>query len=138
MRNLSLTLVASTAVSLWLSACAPGATTVAAAEGQTSTARCFRTDAIRNFRVDGQTDLYIRSLRDDVFLINTAGGCFDLDSASSIAVTPTIGGSDNICVGDSVRVIVPGSSFGSGACRAFVTKSLNADEITALPSRARP
>jgi Family of unknown function (DUF6491) len=138
MRILSLSLVASTAATLSLSACAPAATTAAVAEGETSTARCFRTDNIRNFRVDKQSDLYIRSLRDDVFLINTAGGCPDLDSAISIAVTPTVGGSDNVCVGDSVHVIVPGSSFGSGTCRAFVTKSLNAEEVAALPSRARP
>jgi Family of unknown function (DUF6491) len=138
MHILPLSLVVSTAAALSLSACAPAATTAAAAEGKTSTARCFRTDNIRNFRVDRQSDLYIRSLRDDVFLINTAGGCHDLDSAISIAVTPTAGGSDNVCVGDSVHVLVPGSSFGPGACRAFVTKSLNAEEVAALPSRARP
>ncbi len=138
MRLHNITLAASTVAALSLSACAPAATTAAGVEGDASTARCFRTDSIRNFRVDRQSDLYIRSLRDDVFLINTAGGCTDLDSAMSIAVTPTIGGPDNVCVGDTVRVLVPNSSIGSGPCRAFVTKSLNAEQIAALPSRARP
>ena len=122
---------------LSLSACAPATTATATGE-QASTARCFRTDSIRNFRVDRQSDLYIRSQRDDVFLINTSGGCTDLDSALSIAILPTTGGSDTVCVNDPVRIIAPGSSFGSGSCRAFVTKSLTAEEVAALPDRARP
>lgn len=138
MRLSCITFAASTAAAFSLSACAPAATTVAGVDEKTSTARCFRTDSIRNFRANRQSDLYIRSLRDGVFLINTSGGCPDLDLATSIAVTPTMGGSDNVCIGDTVHVLVPGSSIGSGACRAFVTKSLNAEEIAALPDRARP
>ena len=122
-----------------MAACAPVAGPASTGAGDDRTvARCFRTDQVRNFRVDGSTNLYIRSLRDDVFHINTAGGCWDLDSAISIAVLPTGGGSDTVCVGDPVRVLVPNSSPGRGACRAFVTKSLNAEEIAALPDRARP
>jgi hypothetical protein len=138
MRLQCIALAASTAVSLSFSACAPAATTVVGVDENASKARCFRTDSIRNFSANRQSDLYVRSLRNDVFLINTSGGCPDLDLATSIAVTPTMGGSDNVCVGDTVHVLVPGSSIASGACRAFVTKSLNADEIAALPSRDRP
>lgn len=129
--------VSLTTVALCLSSCAPAARTTATAGEQTSTARCFRTDSIRNFRAD-RSALYVRSLRDDVFLINTSGGCLDLDSTLSIAIVPTSGGSDNVCVSDPVRIIAPGSSFGSGSCRAFVTKSLTAEEVAALPSRSRP
>ena len=138
MRSRHFAFVSSAAAAFCLTACAPSATTTATTTGeQASTARCFRTDGIRNFRVD-RSDLYVRSLRDDVFLINTSGGCTDLDSALSIAIVPTSGGSDNVCVGDPVRVVAPGSSFGSGACRAFVTKSLTEEDVAALPSRARP
>ena len=120
------------------SGCAPAAGTPAVGTNDAKTAaRCFRTDSVRNFRVDRQSDLYIRSLRNDVFLVSS-GGCPDLDSAISIALTPTSGGSDNLCVGDPVRVIVPGSTMGRDACRAFVTKSLSADEVAALPDSARP
>lgn len=137
MRPRYVAFVSSTAVALCLTACAPAATTTATTGEQASTVRCFRTDGVRNFRVD-RSDLYVRSLRDDVFLINTSGGCTDLDSALSIAIVPTSGGSDNVCVGDPVRIVAPGSSFGSGACRAFVTKSLTEEDVAALPSRARP
>lgn len=133
-------LAASTVAAMSLSACAPAATKAAAAsaDGDKSVARCFRTDSVRNFRTDRQSDLYIRSLRDDVFQINTSGACWDLDSAVSIAVTPTLGGSDTVCVGDPVQIIVPNADPGRRTCRAFVTKSLTAEEVAALPDRARP
>ncbi|EDX79317.1 MAG: hypothetical protein B7Y85_09535 [Brevundimonas sp. 32-68-21] len=132
-------LAASTVAAMSLSACAPAATrAAAAADGEKSVARCFRTDSVRNFRTDRQSDLYIRSLRDDVFQINTSGACWDLDSAVSIAVTPTLGGSDTVCVGDPVQIIVPNADPGRRTCRAFVTKSLTAEEVAALPDRARP
>lgn len=138
MRLTFITLTASTVTALSLFGCAPAATTTAGVKSETSTARCFRTENVRNFRADRQSDLYIRSGRDDVFQINTAGGCWDLDSAISIAVTPTLGGSDTVCVGDPVQVIVPNADPGRRTCRAFVTKSLNAEEVAALPDRARP
>ncbi|MBB3873269.1 DUF6491 family protein [Brevundimonas mediterranea] len=137
---LTAALAASTVAALGLSACAPAATTAvaAAADGENTTARCFRTDNVRNFRADRQSNLYIRSLRNDVFQINTSGGCWDLDSALSIAVTPTLGGSDTVCVGDPVQIIVPNADPGRRTCRAFVAKSLTAEEVAALPDRARP
>ncbi|MBJ7318572.1 MAG: hypothetical protein KJ728_04810 [Alphaproteobacteria bacterium] len=133
-------LAASTVAAMSLSACAPAATkaAAAAADGDKSVARCFRADSVRNFRTDRQSDLYIRSLRDDVFQINTSGACWDLDSAVSIAVTPTLGGSDTVCVGDPVQILVPNADPGRRTCRAFVTKSLTAEEVAALPDRARP
>jgi hypothetical protein len=73
-----------------------------------------------------------------VFQINTSGGCWSLDSAISIAVRPTAGGSNNICVGDPVAIVVPNANPGQGSCRAFVTKSLTAEEVAALPDRVRP
>lgn len=111
------------------------ATRAASADGP---ARCFRTDDIRNFRAADTTDLYIRTLRDGVYQIRTSGGCWDMDSALALAVTPALGGSSNICVGDPVNVLVPGGAPGRGVCRGTVSKSLTAEEVAALPSRARP
>lgn len=124
-----------------LSACAPTAKIgedEAASTDRASTARCFRTDMIRNFRADGRSNLYIRSNRNDVFKIDAAAGCWDLDNALSIAVVSTSGGSDNVCVGDPVLLIVPGSTPGQGTCRAFVGQSLTTEEVAALSDRARP
>lgn len=133
-------LAAASLAALILSGCAPTARVAEneAATDKASAARCFRTDMIRNFRADSRSNLYIRSNRNDVFKIDAAGGCWDMDSALSIAVVPTTGGSDNVCVGDPVRLIVPGSTPGQGTCRAFVTKSLTAEEVAALPDRSRP
>jgi hypothetical protein len=139
MRRLpTLATLASILTATSMAACAPVTDTSAGTGEARAEARCFRTDSVRNFRTEGSTNLYIRSLRDDVFHINTGGGCWDLDSATSIAVLPTGGGSDTVCVGDPVRILVPGASPGHGACRAMVTKSLNAEEVAALPDRVRP
>lgn len=100
--------------------------------------RCFRTDDIRNFRAANTTDLYVRTSRDNVFLITTTG-CWDMDTALAIAVTPGRGGGGYSCVGDPVDVRVPGGAgAGNGRCRGLVTKSLTAEEAAALPSRSRP
>lgn len=127
------------AVALLGCAPAPGAasgSTVATASRSPS--QCFRSDQVRNFRTEGQTKLYVRSIRDEVFEINTAGGCWDISSALSIAVAPTAGGLDRICPGDPVRIYVPNGAPGQQTCRAFVTKSLTEEEVAALPARARP
>lgn len=123
---------------LSLAGCAPS-TNMATARTETSdAARCFRIDDIRNFRTANTTDLYIRTPRDSVYLITTSGGCWDIDSALAVSITPTLGGSSNTCVGDPVNVVVPGGGPGRGLCRGMVTKSLTAQDVAALPSRVRP
>jgi len=130
--------IAVAAATTVLSACAPASKAVDGDVAASTTARCFRTEAIRNFRTDRQSDLYIRSGRDDVFHISTNGGCWDLDSANSLAVLPTLGGSNRVCVGDMVRIVVPHPSTGQGVCRATVAKSLTAEQVAALPGSTRP
>lgn len=123
-----------------LSACAPSAE-LAGGPPQTQTARadrCFTVSDVRNFAADSQSDLYVRSGSNKVFQINTAGGCWDLDSAITLAITPRFFPSRSVCVGDAVDVIVPMASPGNRRCRALVTKSLTPDEVAALPKRSQP
>ncbi len=137
---LSAAFVVSTMSAALLSACAPSAQT-ATAQAETdeqAPSRCFRTENVRNFRADRQSDLYIRSGRDAVFQINTSGACWDVDTAFSIALAPASGGSGNVCVGDPINVLVPNAAPGRRLCRAFVVKSLTSEEVAALPEKARP
>lgn len=131
-------LIAVAAATSILSACAPASHAVDGDAVASTTARCFRTESIRNFRADSRSDLYVRSNRDDVFHISTNGGCWDLDTAYSVAILPPLGGTNTICVGDMVRIVVPNTSPARGVCRATVAKSLTAEEVAALPDGSRP
>ncbi|KAK0332044.1 hypothetical protein LTR94_026484, partial [Friedmanniomyces endolithicus] len=102
--------------------------------------RCFRTDTIRNFRVDNRDQLYVRALDNTVYEINTSGGCWNMNDAVAIGIIPVNGaaGSSNVCAGDSVLVVVPGAAPGQGGCRAQIARALSAEDVAALPRNARP
>lgn len=123
---------------LSMAACAPSTQGAGATSDRAEAARCFRIDDIRNFRAANMTDLYVRTSRDKVYQITTTGGCWNMDNALALSITPTLGGSSNVCLGDMVNVFVPGGMPGSGRCRGTVTKSLTPDEVAAMPSRSRP
>ena len=113
------------------------------APGDSASARperqCFSTEQVRNFRQGESGRLYIRALRDQVFELNTSGGCMDLDLAHRLVITadPPLGGS-RICTGDWARITLPGSTAPSAMCRARVDRVLTADQVAALPSAHRP
>lgn len=113
---------------------APGATASARPERQ-----CFNTEQVRNFRQGETGRLYIRALQDQVFELNTSGGCMDLDIAHRLTITadPPLGGS-RICTGDWARITLPGSAAPSAMCRARVDRALTAEEVAALPDAHRP
>lgn len=121
--------------------CAPMSNT--AAPGDSASARagrqCFTTEQVRNFREGGPGRLYIRAQRDQVFELNTSGGCLDINVANSLVITadPPLGGS-RICTGEWARISVPGSSAPGGVCRARVERVLTAEQVAALPSAHRP
>ena len=125
-----------------LAACAPTPATEAGMEGATSQAsRCFFTDRILNFAVDGSTKVYLRSHRGDIYELTNAGGCSDIDFASGLGVTPLSGGSNRICVGEDARVqpIKAGpADLAPTQCRFTVARVLTSEEVAALPARARP
>ncbi|WGM29987.1 DUF6491 family protein [Brevundimonas sp. NIBR11] len=98
--------------------------------------QCFQPARIQNFRTEGQQRLYVRALGGAVFELSSAG-CFDLGTANTLAITPSVGIADRLCVGDGARIALSNST-GQGPCYARVVRSLTAAEIEALPSRSRP
>ena len=137
-RLISFTAVAAMAV--LTASCAPVDGVV---PGDSASARperqCFSTEQVRNFRQGESGRLYVRALRDQVFELNTSGGCMDLDVAHRVAITadPPLGGS-RICTGDWARITLPGSAAPSAMCRARVDRVLTAEQVAALPSAHRP
>ena len=119
--------------------CAP---TADAGPGETSARaerQCFSTQQVRNFREGESGRLYLRAQRDQVFELNTSGGCLDLNAANSLVITsdPPLSGS-RICTGEWARIGVPGSSAPSGVCRGRVDRVLTAEQVAALPGAHRP
>lgn len=102
--------------------------------------RCFNVDQVQNYRQTTATQVNVRALGGDVYQLDAAGGCWDLDSAVRLAILPDGAGlaGGRACVGDLVRLAVPGAPTDGGTCRARVTKRLTDAEIAALPSRQRP
>ena len=98
--------VAAAALAILTAACAP---TDTGASGDSAAVRperqCFSADQVRNFRAGEHGQLYIRAMRDQVFELNSSGGCLDLDFAQRLAITPDgasmAGG--RICTGDWAR-----------------------------------
>lgn len=134
-QSIALTLVP---VLLALGACAPTGAT--GPDGPTSRAErpCFYTDQVRNFANGPTGVLYIRSIRNDVFELRSAGLCLDLDNAVQVGLAPFAGGSSRTCAGDWVQAVLPSSGMGAGPCRLQVVKRLTAEEVAALDGRYRP
>jgi hypothetical protein len=136
----TLTCLGLSAAALLIVSCAPTATTGETAEAPVRSRQCFNVQQVNNFR-SGQIDqVYLRVGRNDVYQLNAAGGCRDLDFANRVAIVPDMGGvaGGRLCTDDWARVIVPGSTSPAEVCRVRVTRKLTAEEIAALPANQRP
>ena len=121
-------------------ACAP---TDASAPGSQIATRdggprqCFEPGRVINFRQGEQERLYLRVLGGGVFQVGSAG-CFSLGTTNAMAISPSAGISDRLCVGDSARITILSPSSRPGPCFARIERSLTEAEIEALPGRHRP
>lgn len=123
----------------FLAACAP--TTGTETAGTPTRAReCFSVQQVTNFRQGRSDQVFLRVGRSDVYEINAAGGCRDLDFANRMAILPDIGGigGSRLCTEDWARLVVPGSTSPTEVCRVRITRKLTAEEIAALPSAHAP
>lgn len=103
--------------------------------------RCFSAEQVRNFRSGGDSStLYVRVMHNDVYELNSSGGCTDLDFAQRLAITPDVGAlaGGRICTGDWARITLPASSAPVRTCRARVARVLTEAEVEALPAAHRP
>lgn len=122
-----------------LAACAP-TTETADGERPTRVQQCFNVQQVNNFRQGRPDQVFLRVGRNDVYELNAAGGCGDLDFATRLAIVPDFGGAagSRLCGDDWARVVVPGTTTPTSTCRVRVSRKLTADEVAALPSAYRP
>lgn len=140
MRVPALTALTALGVVTVLGACAPMAETASPGEHSVSARQCFNVSQVNNFRQGRANQVFLRVGRSDVYELDSAGGCWDLDFANQLAIIPDLGGSagSRLCTGDWARIIVPGSQAPGSVCRARVTRKLTAEEVAALPDAQRP
>lgn len=123
----------------FLTACAPVADGDMAGEAPPRARQCFSVSQVDNFQQGRPDQVFLRVGRNDVYELNAAGGCPDMDFAGRMALIPdggTVG--SRLCTDDWARVVVPGSTARTSVCRVRVSRKLTADEIAALPPRHRP
>jgi hypothetical protein len=124
---------------LSLSACAAGDVPRATVDGGRADRACFIPDTVRNFRSNGDAQVYVRAGRGEIYELNS-GFCRGLSSARSLALSGGPGGGRS-CVGDSVEIAVAGPGLqgeNNTRCRARVERRLTAEEVEALEPRLRP
>lgn len=125
-------------VLLGLGACAPTGATAPGERTARADRPCFYTDQVRNFANGPTQVIYVRSNRNEVFELRSAGLCRDLDNAIMVGLAPLSGSSSRSCTGDWVQAVLPPSSIGDSPCRLQVVKRLTAEEVEALDGRYRP
>jgi len=121
-----------------LNACAPSAESADGESMASRTARqCFDSDRLTNFTVDDTHTVYVEAANRDVYELQIAGGCNQLDSAFGLQITPSTGGSSRLCIGEAANIRA-GTTGSTGPCRARVSRMLTPEQVAALPSRLRP
>lgn len=132
--------LAAPAIFALLASCAPVADgSAAGGDGPSSARQCFSVSQVNNFEQGRSGQLFLRVGRNDVYELNAAGGCTDLDFASQLALIPEGGMvGTRLCTHDSARIVVPGSASQTTVCRVRVSRKLTVAEIAALPERHRP
>jgi hypothetical protein len=124
-----------------LAACAPmsGDATQTASEARAER-QCFNISQVDNFRQGRISEVYLKVGRSDVYRLDAAGGCNDLDFAYRLAILPDGAGlsGSRLCTDDWARLVVPGSTTPASVCRVRVSKRLTTEEVAALPAAYRP
>lgn len=132
MTFLSKTLVPVLAVAA-LAGCAPMAPPAAAADGSR---QCFFTRQANGFAAVSERLVNVRVGVNEVWQLELAGTCLDIDWASRIALTSR--GSSTICEGYDALIIAPSPVGGPQRCLVRNVRKLTEAEIAALPKGGRP
>jgi hypothetical protein len=117
-----------------------GAPTVALAKDQgarppAAKRACFFTRNVNGFAAPDDRTLYVRVGVRDVYKFDMFGSCPDIDWNQSLALVSRP--SSSICSGMDAEVISH-SAIGPQRCPVRNVQKLTAEEVKALPKRARP
>ena len=113
---------------------APQATLAAAKKGDAE--QCFFSRNISSWSDAGKDTVNLRVGVNDYYQLKLLGSCPDIDWTQSIGLESR--GSDWICSGLDVTVIVPRTTIGPQRCDATSLHKLSPAEVAALPKKQKP
>ena len=97
---------------------------------------CFYAKNVSSWSAAGRETVNLRVGVNDYYQLKLLGACPDIDWTQSIGLESR--GSDWICSGLDVTVIVPRTTIGPQRCQATSLHKLTAAEVTALPKKEKP
>ena len=117
----------------------PSASTAAgAASASQGTRSCFYSRQLSSFAAAGEQTLNLRVGVGDYYQLKLLGRCTELPWTEVIGLE-TRGGSDYICSGLDVTVLVPRQGAGGRErCMATDLRKLTPEEVKALPPKQKP
>lgn len=126
-------------VATFMTSCAPVEGGVTAGDPPPRPRQCFGVHQVANFEQGRPGQIFLRVGRNDVYELNAAGGCPDVDFANRMVLIPDGGMvGTRLCADDWARIVVPESTAPTSVCRVRVSRKLTAGEIDALPPTHRP
>ncbi len=130
--NWKTTLVSALAVGLLAAGPAPPPTPE---PGRNPAKSCFWTHQVTSFASSDDRIVNVRVGVRDVYQFEMFGRCNDVDWTQKIGLVSR--GSNYICQGLDAEILSP-STIGPQRCPVRTIRKLSAEEIKALPKRARP
>lgn len=130
------------AVTLLVSAgaCADTGAHTAPKDGKTASAEraCFRAADVSSWAAVDRTTVNLRVFIRDFYQVKLLAPCGDIDFSQRIGIRSGAG-SDFICTGSGqdIDIIAP-TPIGRQTCPAISLRKLTAEEVSALPGRAKP
>jgi hypothetical protein len=111
----------------------------AAAPPAAAAQSCFFARNISNWREAGDQIVNLRVGVRDIYQLKLLGHCPDLHWAEAIGIE-TRSGSDHVCSGLDVNIIIPGSVTHTVPLRCMATdlRRLTPAEVQALPPKQKP
>ncbi len=93
--------------------------------------QCFRPDMVRSFRAVGNDQVYVTVGSRNVYALDTAGACPDVDWSLRIGIRPRGGGGSWVCQGGDAELVVPRPGGGVDSCPVTNVRRLGEAEVQA-------
>lgn len=121
-------LIAAGAAVLALASCAPTAT-----PGVAGARQCFFASQANTFQADDARTVFVTVGARDVYRLDLAGPCPDVDWTQQLAIRPRGGGS--VCAGFDAELIVPQAAGSTYRCQIRTVTKLTEEEVEARRAR---
>ena len=115
-----------------------GATAASAADKPASKNECFWARNTTSFAAPDDHTVYVKVNQRDVYRLDLMISCPDVDWNQRVALQSSHGAGGSICSPLDAEIISHAQGLGRQRCPVKAMHKLSADEIAALPKKAKP